>query len=63
MTGHVEWYEPKKGYGFIRSQENSSLIYFHHSEFIDIEHAKTGEALKFDLTPGEKGPKAIHISR
>ena len=59
MTGHVQWYEPKKGYGFIKS--DTSSLYFNKSEFINMNETKKGDLLNFEIIPGEKGPQAIHI--
>lgn len=63
MLGEVQWYEPKKGYGFILSHDKSVLkpIYFHRSEFLNINTVHNGQLLEFDTTPGEKGLKAVHI--
>ena len=63
MTGHVEWYEPKKGYGFISLNDNSSHLYFHKSEFINVDIPNQGDVLNFEISPGEKGLKAVKISK
>ena len=61
MIGFVEWFEPKKGYGFISTKQNTSSIFFHRIDFINLDNTKKGEQLHFEITPGEKGLKAINI--
>lgn len=63
MTGQVQWFEPKKGYGFILPQEYKTPIYFHHSEFKEPIEPFPGDLLDFEISPGEKGPKATKIKK
>ena len=61
MTGKVQWYEPKKGYGFISSDNNS--LFFHRADFKENIIPSQGDELVFDISPGEKGLKAINIRK
>mgnify|MGYP006294322565 CR=1 FL=1 len=61
MTGYVEWYEPKKGYGFIKTKNSSCSLFFHKSDFMNLNSTKQGDLLNFEMSKGEKGPKAVNI--
>jgi len=63
MTGIVEWFEPRKGYGFICPNDATDHIFFHRTEFQEDLHPSQGDWLVFDISPGEKGNKAINIQR
>src|ERR1700687_1924817 len=52
-TGTVKWFNPEKGYGFIR-QENGEDVFVHYSS-IDGDGFKSleeGQKVEFDVTPG-----------
>ena len=63
-TGTVKWFNDSKGYGFIESDEGQD-VFVHHSE-IQAEGFKSlseGEAVEFEVTQGEKGPKAVNVRK
>lgn len=60
--GIVKWFNPRKGYGFIETNAGKD-VFVHYA---DIEQKnKTsltqGQLVSFHITPGEKGPKALHV--
>jgi CspA family cold shock protein len=62
--GTVKWFDEKKGFGFISSSEGPDI--FVHYTNISGDGFKTlaeGDAVEFDIVPGEKGPKAENVIR
>ncbi len=63
--GTVKWFSDAKGYGFIESTEVNTDIFVHYSS-LNQEGFRTlakGDMVEFELTTGEKGPKAESVSR
>ncbi|MHC4871338.1 MAG: cold-shock protein [Planctomycetota bacterium] len=61
--GNVKWFSPSKGYGFISPDDESVDVFLHYSE-LDSNHKKiirNGDKVSYDLTDGEKGPKALNV--
>ncbi|RNF52934.1 cold-shock protein [Marinomonas hwangdonensis] len=62
--GSVKWFNNAKGYGFIVSDAFDEDLFIHYSA-INIEGYKTlkaGQAVTFDVEPGNKGLHAIDIT-
>ena len=60
--GKVKWFNDQKGYGFIQ-QENGPDVFVHHTAIVG-EGFKTlaeGQAVEFEITAGEKGPRAANV--
>ncbi len=63
-TGKVKWFNDAKGYGFITADDGTDA-FVHHGD-IQGEGFKTlneGETVEFEMTQGEKGPKAVSVRR
>lgn len=63
-TGKVKWFNNTKGYGFIAADDGPD-VFVHHSD-IEGEGFRSlneGEAVEFEITEGEKGPKAVNVRR
>jgi CspA family cold shock protein len=62
--GKVKWYDKKKGYGFILSDDGSD-IFVHYTSFSETStrSLNDGEDVTFDVVPGEKGPRAQNVTR
>ncbi len=63
--GTVKWFSDAKGYGFIESAEVKTDVFVHYSS-LNQEGFRTlakGDLVEFELTIGEKGPKAESVSR
>ena len=61
-TGHVKWFDEKKGFGFIECKDGTDV--FVHFRSIAGEGFKTltdGQKVKFDVEPGIKTPEAINV--
>lgn len=62
QKGIVRWYNPSKGFGFIR-RETGEDIFAHHSRMnkYSAGHLKEGHKVEFYIIEGEKGLLADRI--
>jgi len=63
-TGEVKWFDPKKGFGFIKGPDG--LDVFVHYTVIDgsgFRALKDGEMVTYDFTEGDKGLQAVRVTR
>ena len=60
--GKVKWFNDQKGFGFITGDSGQD-IFVHHSSILaeGYRSLKEGEAVEFDLEPGQNGPTATHV--
>ncbi len=63
-TGHIKWFSPSKGYGFITKSDGTD-VYVHYSGLSDGQDRKLrpSDEVMFDEETGEKGPKAVNVRR
>ena len=62
MKGTVKWFNSKKGYGFITTEEGQD-VFVHHSS-IKGEGYKSlneGDKFEFEVISDTKGPKAQDV--
>lgn len=64
LAGHVKWFDPRKGYGFIRRDDGGGEVFVHYS---DIQYAGfkvlyEGERVQFDLEHDPRGDKAVNVT-
>ncbi|MEF9475317.1 MAG: cold-shock protein [Candidatus Mariimomonas ferrooxydans] len=62
-NGTVKWFNESKGFGFITQDDGGPDVFAHFSE-IKGEGYKSlaeGDKVTFDVTEGDKGPKATNI--
>ena len=63
-NGKVKWFNNRKGFGFIQQEDGPDL--FVHFSSIQTDGYRTlneGEEVTFDVEDGERGPKAVNVSR
>ncbi|MEN6425769.1 MAG: cold-shock protein [Phycisphaerales bacterium] len=62
LEGTVKWFNPRKGYGFIGTDDGRDV--FVHYSSIAGDGFKTldeGDAVLFDIAEGEKGLRATNV--
>ena len=61
-VGHVKWFNPEKGFGFIR-QENGEDVFVHYSAITGagFKSLQEGQEVELEIGEGPKGPKATSV--
>ena len=61
--GRVKWYDKKKGYGFILSDDGGD-VFVHYTDFStsSLRSLSDGEEVTFETAPGEKGLRAQNVA-
>ena len=60
-TGTVKWFNPDKGYGFIR-RDNGGELFVHHSA-VQGAGLDEGDRVEFTVGEGRKGPAAQDVRK
>jgi CspA family cold shock protein len=62
VSGVVKWFNDKKGFGFIE-QENGPDVFVHFRaiQADGFRSLKDGQAVKFKVVDGAKGPQAEEV--
>ncbi len=62
MKGKVKWFDSKKGFGFIVSEEGED-VFVHHSGILQegFKNLEEGQEVTFEKVEGEKGPQATGV--
>lgn len=62
MKGTVKWFDPKKGYGFITTEDGTD-IFVHYSAIQGggYKELKENQKVTFDVTEGPKGKQASNV--
>jgi cold shock protein len=60
-TGKVKFFNERKGFGFIVSEETNEDIFVHVSGLID--KVRENDQVTFDITEDKRGKKAINVKK
>jgi CspA family cold shock protein len=54
-----------KGFGFIKIEGREKDLFFHSNELMNVkfDDLRQGDKLEFEVEEGEKGPKAVKVSK
>ena len=65
VKGKVKWFNDRKGYGFISREDGSGDVFAHFSDIQSdgFKTLKEGEAVEFEVSSSDKGPKAVNIKK
>jgi cold shock protein len=63
MQGEVKWFDPKKGFGFIVTEDDDREIFVHFSglEMEGFRKLKHGQRVEFEIFEGDRGPQAKDV--
>lgn len=62
MKGKVKFYNVKKGFGFLISDDDSKEYFVHLTGLNPGVRLNENDAVTFDVEDGERGPKAVNVS-
>ncbi|MCI0655122.1 MAG: cold-shock protein [Methylococcaceae bacterium] len=62
-TGTVKWFNESKGFGFIARDDGSADVFVHFSAIqgSGFKSLAEGQAVKFNVENGPKGPQASNV--
>ena len=65
VNGVVKWFDSRKGYGFLTTDEEQD-VFVHYSAIIaenddDFKNLYEGDTVEFNITEGKKGPQATEV--
>lgn len=61
QNGTVEWFDEKKGFGFISSGGNDFFVHFKAIQGEGFKTLKQGERVSFEPDESQKGPVAKNV--
>ena len=59
--GTVKFFNPEKGFGFIKHDDSGKETFVHSSGLID--QVNEGDKVEFDLQEGKKGMNAVNVKK
>lgn len=63
MVGSIKFYDAKKGFGFIVSEDNEQ-IFFHFTGLKgDYKTPNKGDRVEYSITAGKRGDNAVEIEK
>jgi CspA family cold shock protein len=63
MKGKVKFYNVRKRFGFVVSDEDEKEYFVHESGLEQGVRLNEGDSVEFDVEEGERGPKAVNVTK
>ena len=62
MNGKVEWFDNKKGYGFILAEDGRE-IFVHYTGIVSegFKSLSEGQTVEYEISSGDKGVQAVNV--
>lgn len=62
LKGKVKWFDTKKGFGFITTDEGED-VFVHYTSITSegFKDLKEGQEVTFEITEGKRGPQASGV--
>lgn len=62
MTGKVKWFDEKKGYGFISTDDGKDIfVHFSAIQAEGFKNLNEGDLVEFEVNDGDRGPQASNV--
>jgi CspA family cold shock protein len=62
MKGTVKWFDAKKGYGFVTSEDGKDVfVHFSAIEMDGYKKLEENQPVEFEIVDGDKGPQASNV--
>jgi CspA family cold shock protein len=62
MKGKIKWYNARKGFGFVESEDGKD-IFVHRSSVPAGVFLNEGDSVEFETEETDKGVKAVNIKK
>jgi CspA family cold shock protein len=63
-TGTVKWFDARKGYGFITTEDGKDVfVHFSSIQEDGYKSLNDGEKVTFEVDNGQRGPVAKNVAR
>jgi CspA family cold shock protein len=62
VTGTVEFFHDRKGYGFIETEDADDDVFF-HMEDVGGPDLEEGQEVEFEIEQADQGPRAVDLQR
>ena len=62
MTGTVKWFDERKGFGFITSEDGQDIFVHYTSIQADgFKNLNEGDEVEFEINETDRGPQASNV--
>ena len=62
MKGKIKWYNARKGYGFIESEDEKD-VFVHRSSMPAGTFLNEGDQVEYEIEDSERGPQAVKVKK
>ena len=62
MKGKIKWYNERKGYGFIESEDDKE-IFVHRTSIPMGTMLNEGDQVEYEIEESDRGPQATNVKK